>query len=97
MPSWPGTLIDIGRRHLVSGNPCHLIGCGYVLSHPIKLVDSGFQEGGGQFCLTFRMYVYKHDFIDDEDIIVAVDADAFVIGDRVVKELRKPYQVWILE
>ena len=60
-----------------------------------------FESAGEMKCAQksqlVRMYLFEKDFVKDEDIIVTADADAFVIGDKLVQILREPHAVWIAE
>ena len=42
-----------------------------------------------------RMYLFEKDFVKEDDLIMTADADAFVIGDRLISILEEPHDVWI--
>ena len=44
-----------------------------------------------------RMYLFEKDFVKDDDLVMTADADAFVIGDNLIKILNQHHNVWIAE
>ena len=44
-----------------------------------------------------RIFGWQHNFMNDEDIILTIDVDMFVMDKRIMEPLRQPFLSWIYE
>ena len=42
-----------------------------------------------------RMFAFKHDAVEDEDIIITSDVDIFVMDKKIIEPLKMPFTTWI--